>query len=161
MLDFEGYKVRCMRYRQAHASRTRIFPVVLVSVLIGMITFWVPPALAAIQLKVSNLNYRDCPPELAEGAISSFSSQKANCFLVTGTVNNTSGKYIYDADIFGRIYDANDNRVMQNRTRLGGIDEVPLGESDFEIRISVPTNLKTPLQLKQFKASGFASRIGR
>ncbi len=142
--------------------RLRIFPVVLVSVLIGMITWlWVPPALAAIQMDVSDVGYKDCPPELAEGAVSSFSSQEANCFLVTGTVNNTSGKYIYDADIFGRIYDVNDNRVMQNRTRLGGIDEVPLGKSEFEIRISVPTNLETPLKLKQFKASGFAGRIGR
>ncbi len=154
MLESEGKKVRCMR--------SRIFPVVLVSLLIGMMTwFWMPPALAAIQLKVSDIGYKDCPPELAEGAVSSFSSQKANCFLITGTVNNTSGKYIYDADVFGRIYDANDNRVMQNRTRLGGIDEVPLGKREFEIRISVPTNLKLPLQLKQFKASGFAGRIGR
>ncbi|MGB3402617.1 MAG: hypothetical protein WBA77_07990 [Microcoleaceae cyanobacterium] len=142
--------------------RLRIFPVLVVSVLIGMITWvWVPPALAAIQMKVSDIDYKDCPPELAEGAISSFSSQKANCFLVTGIVNNTSGKYIYDADVFGRIYDANDNRVMQNRTRLGGIDEVPPGKKEFEIRISVPTNLQTPLKLKQFKSSGFAGRIGR
>ncbi len=142
--------------------RSRIFPVFLISVLIGMITwFWVPPALAAIQVKVSDVDYKDCPPELAEGAISSFSSQKANCFLVTGSLNNTSGKYIYDADVFGRIYDVNDNRVMQNRTRLGGIDEVPPGESEFEIRISVPTNLQPPLKLKQFKVSGFAGRIGR
>ena len=142
--------------------RSRIFPVFLISILVGVLT-WLPmdPAFALIRIKLSNLSYKDCPPELAEGAISSFSSQKANCFLITGTAKNTSGKYVVDADVFGRIYDANDNRVMENRTRLGKINEVPPGKSEFEIRISVPTNLEPPLQLKQFKASGFTARIGR
>lgn len=55
-----------------------------------------------------------------------------------------------DADVFGRIYDANGNPVLQNRTRVGTIDVIPPGISDFEIRISVPYNQPTPLQLEQF-----------
>jgi hypothetical protein len=62
-------------------------------------------------------------------------------------------------DIFGRIFDANDNPVMQNRGRLGGIPEVLPGESDFEIRISVAANQPEPLKLKQFKASGFSAVV--
>ena len=124
-------------------------------------SFWALPAWALIPIQLQDLSYRDCPPELAEGAVSSGSSQEAYCFIITGKANNTSGKMVVDADIFGRIYDATNNPVMQNRGRLGSIDTVPPGISDFELRISIPSNLEPPLQLKQFKASGFTSRIGR
>ena len=40
-------------------------------------------------------------------------------------LTNNSGKPILNADIFGRIYDKNNNPVMQNRGRLGGVDYVP------------------------------------
>ncbi|CAD5933973.1 hypothetical protein PCC9214_01477 [Planktothrix tepida] len=124
-------------------------------------SFWTPPAWALIPIQLQDLSYKDCPPELAEGAVSSGSSQDAYCFIITGKANNTSGKVVVDADIFGRIYDATNNPVMQNRGRLGSIDTVPPGISDFEFRISIPSNLEPPLQLKQFKASGFKNRIGR
>ena len=75
--------------------------------------------------------------------------------------NNSTFKTVYDADIYGRIYDANNNPILQNRTRLGSIPEVPSGESDFELRISVPANQPEPLQLKQFKASGFSGMVRR
>jgi len=81
--------------------------------------------------------------------------------MITGKAENKSGKPVYDADIFGRIYDANNNSVMQNRTRLGLIEELPPGTSDFDLRITVPANLPTPLQLKQFKAAGFSGRVRR
>jgi hypothetical protein len=79
--------------------------------------------------------------------------------LITGKAINRSGKLVVDADIFGRIFDANDNPVMQNRGRLGGIAEVPPGESDFELRVSISANQPEPLKLKQFKASGFTSTV--
>jgi hypothetical protein len=121
-----------------------------------------PAALALTQIKLTNLSYHECPPELAEGAITSGgTSMAANCFIVTGKAENPSGKPIVNADIYGRIYDANDNPVLQNRTRLGSIDEVPPGTSDFELRISVPANQATPLKLKQFKASGFTGVVRR
>ncbi len=50
---------------------------------------------------------------------------------------------------------------MQNRTRLGSIEEVPPGISDFELRISVSANQPTPLQLEQFKAAGFTGVVRR
>ncbi|MGC9526977.1 MAG: hypothetical protein ACP5D7_15705 [Limnospira sp.] len=142
--------------------RSRIFPALLASAVIGFLGWlWTPPAWAMIQVELFDLGYKDCPAEMSEGMVSSGSIQDANCFIVTGKAKNTSGKTVVDADIFGRIYDANDNRVMQNRTRLGSIDVVPPGVSDFELRISVPAALKTPLKLEQFKASGFTGRIGR
>lgn len=140
----------------------RILPVIFCFCFCVLITsFWTPPAWALIPIQLQDLSYKDCPAELSEGAVSSGSSQDANCFIITGKANNTSGKVVVDADIFGRIYDATNNPVMQNRGRLGNIDTVPPGISDFEFRISIPSNLEPPLQLKQFKASGFKNPIGR
>ncbi|MGJ3246165.1 MAG: hypothetical protein ACFE0I_08830 [Elainellaceae cyanobacterium] len=124
--------------------------------------FWTPSALALTQIKLFDVGYKDCPADLSEGVVTAGgSSMDANCFIVYGKAENSSGKPVLNADVFGRIYDANHNPVMQNRTRVGSIDEVPPGTSDFEIRISVPANQATPLQLEQFKASGFTGRVRR
>lgn len=129
--------------------------------------FWVislvfsPTAFALVQIQLSDIAYHECPPELAQGTVTPGTSSAANCFLVTGKAINNSGKQVVNADIFGRIYDANGNSVLQNRTRLGSIDEVPPGVSDFELRITVPANQPTPLQLKQFKAAGFTGKVRR
>ncbi|MGD1911207.1 MAG: hypothetical protein ACFB2X_10220 [Rivularia sp. (in: cyanobacteria)] len=139
----------------------RSLAIVFVSCAIGIFS-WIysPPALALTQIPLSNISYQECPPELAEGNVTSGgASRAAKCFIVTGKAKNMTSKTVYDADIFGRIYDANNNLVMQNRTRVGSIDEVPPGESDFEMRITVPANQPTPLKLKQFKASGFTSKV--
>ncbi|PIG91451.1 hypothetical protein CSQ79_21135 [Gloeocapsopsis sp. IPPAS B-1203] len=140
----------------------RGFTVILVTCFMGLITFlWSPPALALTQIKLTNVNYHECPQELSEGAVTSGTTMAANCFIVTGKAENASNKPVYDADIFGRIYDANNEPVMQNRTRLGSIAELPPGTSDFELRISVPANQPTPLKLKQFKAAGFSGQVRR
>ncbi len=117
------------------------------------------PAWAVIQLKLSDVGYQDCPPDIAAGAVTSGTTMKANCFLITGKVDNKSAKSVVDADVFGRIFDANGNPVMQNRTRVGSIDTVPPGESEFQLRISVPADQPTPLQLEQFKATGFTTKV--
>ncbi|MCL1467230.1 hypothetical protein [Argonema galeatum] len=142
--------------------RFRAFKVFLISCLIGILS-WVltPPAWALTQIQLSDLSYKECPAELGQGSVASGTAKAANCFLIVGKANNSSGKYVYNADIFGRIYDANDNSVMQNRTRLGAIDEVPPGVSDFELRITVSVNQPTPLKLKQFKAAGFTGLVRR
>lgn len=142
--------------------RLRSLTVVFISCLITLLS-WVitPPAVALTQIKLFDVSYKDCPPELAQGAVISSGSAAANCFLVVGKAENGTNKTVYDADIFGRIYDANNDSVMQNRTRLGSITELPPGISDFELRISVPANQPTPLQLKQFKAAGFSGQVRR
>lgn len=140
-------------------------PVALVvTTLVVWLWSWVitPAALALVQIKLTDVTYRDCPADLAQGAITSGgTAMAANCFLISGKAENPSGKPIVNADIFGRIYDANDNPVLQNRTRLGSIDAVPPGVSEFELRISVPANQPTPLKLKQFKAAGFTGAVRR
>ncbi|MCC5642169.1 biotin carboxylase [Nostoc sp. CHAB 5824] len=140
--------------------RLRSLTVVFISCLITFLS-WVsiPTAVALTQIRLFDVSYKDCPPELAQGAVTSSGSGAANCFLVIGKAENGTYKTVYDADIFGRIYDANNDSVMQNRTRLGSIAEVPPGISDFELRISVPANQPTPLKLKQFKAAGFSGQV--
>lgn len=138
----------------------------VLSVAIVALWFWLsswlvtPAALALTQLRLFDMDYHECPPEIAKGAVTSGGvSMAANCFLVTGKAENKSGKTVFDADIYGRIYDANEDPILQNRTRLGAIESVPPGISDFEFRISVPTNQPLPLQLKQFKAAGFSGAV--
>lgn len=139
----------------------RSVKVILIGCVIGVLS-WVftPNAVALTQIKLSDISYHECPPELAQGAVTSGgSSLAANCFIVTGKAQNGTNKTVYDADIFGRIYDANNEPVMQNRTRLGSIKEIPPGTSNFELRISVSANQPLPLKLKQFKAAGFSAQI--
>jgi hypothetical protein len=140
---------------------SKVLTVVLVSIIFGVFS-WVfaPDAVALTQIKLSDVTYKDCPQELAEGTVSSGGNTKAaSCFLVFGKAQNPTNKVVYDADIFGRIYDANNDSIFQNRTRVGSIPEVPPGVSDFEFRITVPANQPTPLQLKQFKAAGFSAQV--
>jgi hypothetical protein len=120
-----------------------------------------PSASALTQIKLTDLAYENCPADLAAGSVTSGSSASANCFLITGKAQNDSGKLVLNADIFGRIYDANNNSVMQNRTRLGAIDEVPPGTSDFQLRVTIPANQPAPLKLEQFKAAGFVGKVRR
>lgn len=123
-------------------------------------SLWSQPALALTNIDLLDISYKDCPPELAEGNVTSGgSSLPADCYIITGKAKNTSGKTVYDADVFGRILDANNEPALQNRSRVGSIAEVPPGVSDFEVRITVPANQPTPLKLKKFKASGFTTKV--
>ncbi|MEY3299945.1 MAG: hypothetical protein RLZZ597_3205 [Cyanobacteriota bacterium] len=139
-----------------------VFRSIVTGVLVAMLWLlsgWGLAAEALTPVDLSDVTYKPCPAEYAEGMVAAGSIQEANCFLITGKAINRSGKPVLDVDIFGRIFDANDNPVMQNRGRLGGIPEVPPGESDFELRISVAANQPEPLKLKQFKASGFSAKV--
>ncbi|MEL6814561.1 MAG: hypothetical protein AAFP03_07080 [Cyanobacteria bacterium J06598_3] len=142
-------------------SRSKVFAVVIAACFCFL--SWVPAAHALTQIGLKDLVAEECPADAAyaENLTTSGSSQQATCYLIKGIAENTSGKDIMDADVFGRIYDAEDNSVMKNRFRLGGIEYVPAGESEFSFRISVPTVQKPPLRLEKFKASGFASKVRR
>ena len=124
--------------------------------LLSLLPFMQAEALTPV--KLSKITYERCPEEM-QGILTSGSSDYANCFLIKGTATNMTNKYVVDADVFGRIYDGTGAPTFENRGRIGTILEVPPGESKFEFPVSVPANQPEPLQLKQFKASGFASRV--
>jgi hypothetical protein len=141
----------------------RTFIIAIATVCICLVS-WLPMsnAWALAQIRLFDVDYKECPEEVAEGTVTSGgSAMPANCFIVYGKTENKSGKPVYNADIFGRIYDANNNPVMQNRTRLGSIDLVEPGVGEFELRITVSDILPTPLKLEQFKASGFTGQVRR
>jgi hypothetical protein len=138
--------------------------IVIVLSLLLWVSSWIitPTALALTQIKLFDLSYHECPPEIGDGTVSSSGTNNpAQCFIVTGKAENSTKKTVYNADIFGRIYDANNDPILQNRTRLGAIEEVPPGISDFDLRITVDATQPTPLQLKQFKAAGFSGKVRR
>ena len=136
-----------------------------VAVLLVSSVFWLSslaiasPAAAMTSIKLSNLSYEACTGDDAAGSVTSGDIRPANCFTIKGKAKNPTGKPVVDADVFGRIYDADDNLTFENRGRIGTIEEVPPGISDFEFRVSVPANQPTPLKLKNFKASGFAGKV--
>lgn len=139
-------------------------PIVFFMTIIIAVCGWIftptPNVIALTQVRLFDLSYHECPPEIGQGAVTSGrNTMAANCFIVTGKAENSTNQTVYDADIFGRIYDANNNPTMQNRNRLGSIPEVPPGIHDFDLRISVPANQPTPLKFKRFKASGFKSSV--
>ncbi|MGF1459488.1 MAG: hypothetical protein ACFBSG_10725 [Leptolyngbyaceae cyanobacterium] len=140
--------------------KTALMAGVIVGLFVATFVF-TPVAQAMTQIELKDLTYTSCPEEFSDGIVASGSLQKANCYLIQGTAVNTSGKPVLNADVFGRIYDANNNPAMMNRTRLGSIEEVPPGESPFELRVSVAANQPEPLKLEQFKASGFTGRVRR
>ena len=136
------------------------FTLIIASIFSIISWLYSPNAFALTPVKLSDISYHDCPSELSEGLLTSDGSgREAKCYLITGKAENTSGKYVVDADVFGRIYDANGNPALKNRNRIGTILEIPPGISDFEIRISVAANQATPLKLEKFKASGFSSKV--
>jgi hypothetical protein len=114
---------------------------------LGAIGLFAPAAWALTPIKLINPTYAACPPEMALGTVTSRNSQPASCFIVTATAQNDTSKSVYDADVFGRIYDAN------------GDNEIPPGKSAITVRITVSANQPEPLTLKQFKATGFGAQI--
>jgi hypothetical protein len=139
----------------------RTFITFAITILLSISSWTIAPAaLAVTPIPLSNIGYKDCSAEMSKGAVSSGGvTQDALCFLITGKAENKSGKTVFDADVYGRIYDADNNNVLPNRGRVGLIEQVPPGINDFEMRITVPSSARQPLQLKKFKASGFTTKI--
>jgi hypothetical protein len=119
----------------------------------------VPAAWAGTPVKLTDLTYAACSAEMSAGTVTTRNSQPARCFIVSATAQNDSGKSVFDADVFGRIYDANGDTVFENRGRLGTVAEIPPGKSPIAVRITVDPSQPEPLALKQFKATGFSAKI--
>jgi hypothetical protein len=148
--------------RSRHTFTTMRTLIILTFAILLSISTWViaPNALAVTPIQLSDVSYKDCPPEIAAGSVTSGGvTQDARCFLIVGKAENKSNKTVYDADVYGRIYDADNNNVLPNRGRVGTLDRILPGISDFEVRIAVAADITTPLQLKKFKASGFTTKI--
>ena len=118
-----------------------------------------PQATWAAQLSVGGVSLEPCPqadvasqPELRRPA-------EASCYALRGQVNNPGRKTVVDTDVFALILDASGEPVLQNRSRVGSIGDVPPGSSDFALRVSVPAGTPGPLSFRQVKARGFSAPV--
>jgi hypothetical protein len=127
-------------------------------VLIGGLLLLVPAA-AAAELVVQNVSLEPCPaddvaaqPELRRPA-------GASCYAMRGTVVNSRRKPVVDTDVFALIVDASGEPVLQNRTRVGSIGDVPPGSSPFALRLAVPAGTPSPISFRNVKARGFNAPV--
>jgi hypothetical protein len=116
------------------------------------------PALAA-DLLVRDVTLEPCPaddiaaqPELRRPA-------GASCYALRGTVVNEGRKAVVDTDVFALILDSSGEPVLQNRTRVGSIGDVPPGTSHFALRLAVPAGTPAPIRFRNVKARGFSAPV--
>jgi hypothetical protein len=117
------------------------------------------PAAWAIDLQVQEVTLEPCPaddvaaqPELRRPA-------GASCYAMRGTVVNSRRKPVVDTDVFALIVDASGEPVLQNRTRVGSIGDVPPGSSGFALRLAVPAGTPEPISFRNVKARGFNAPV--
>ncbi|XP_024531039.1 uncharacterized protein LOC9632160 isoform X2 [Selaginella moellendorffii] len=90
-------------------------------------------------------------------------SFKATCFRVTGEATNPASQPVYNADIFGRVYDAQGEPALDTteNLRIDTLAEIPPGKSkvSFQITVSEEQAKLGPLELKNFKATGYLGKV--
>ena len=83
----------------------------------------------------------------------------ASCFVLSGNVDNPGRRSIVDTDVYARILDASGEPVLQNRTRVGSIGDVPPGVHAFALRLAVPAGTPGPFDVKNARARGFNAPV--
>ena len=116
------------------------------------------PAWAA-DLQVSELSIEPCPAEDIGAQPELRRPAGASCYALRGSVVNPTRKPVVDTDVFALIVDSSGEPVLQNRTRVGSIGDVPPGTSAFALRLSVPAGTPGPLSLRNVKARGFSAPV--
>jgi hypothetical protein len=116
------------------------------------------PAWAA-DLQVSELSIEPCPAEDIGAQPELRRPAGASCYALRGSVVNPTRKPVVDTDVFALIVDSSGEPVLQNRTRVGSIGDVPPGSSAFALRLSVPAGTPGPLSFRNVKARGFSAPV--
>jgi hypothetical protein len=119
---------------------------------------WPAPAWAA-DLQVAQVHLEACPPDDVGAQPDRRGASGASCYALRGVVNNTGKQMVVDTDLFALILDASGEPVLQNRTRVGSIGDVPPGETAFAVRLAVPMGTPAPLIGRNVKARGFRAPV--
>jgi hypothetical protein len=128
--------------------------------LLTLATLLLLPAPAwAAELQVSELSIELCPAEDIGAQPELLRPAGASCYALRGNVLNPSRKAVVDTDVFALIVDSSGEPVLQNRTRVGSIGDVPPGTSAFALRLSVPAGTPGPLSFRNVKARGFSAPV--
>lgn len=128
--------------------------VVAVVSLVGL-----PQTAWATELGVRDVVLEPCPPEDVGAQPELRRPTGASCYALRGVVTNPSRKAVVDTDVFALIVDSSGEPVLQNRTRVGSIGDVPPGESDFALRLAVPAGTPGPISFRNVKARGFKAPV--
>jgi hypothetical protein len=118
-----------------------------------------PAATNAAELRVSEVTLEPCPQSDVAAQPDQNRSSSARCYALRGMVENPGRQPVVDTDVFARILDASGEPVLQNRTRVGSIGDVPPGRSPFALRLAVPAGTPDPLGFTSVKARGFSSPV--
>ena len=129
--------------------------VVLAIVLAGA---WVQPAWAA-NLSVRDVGLEPCPTADIGAQPQLRRPSGASCYVLRGTVSNPGRKPVVDTDVFAQILDVSGEPVLQNRSRVGSIGDVPPGDSTFAVRLAVPAGTPGPFTFSNVKARGFSAPV--
>ncbi|KAG0584542.1 hypothetical protein KC19_3G216900 [Ceratodon purpureus] len=120
-------------------------------------------ALAEVKLVLSNIEATPVPCPDGQTTVTGGTSFGVRCFRVTGDVNNPVKQAVYNADIFGRVYDAQGEPALdaEENLRIDTLAEVPPGTSkvSFQIAVSESQAKLGPLKLKNFKATGYLGKV--
>jgi len=126
--------------------------------LVSLLGPGVPPALAA-GLSVSKVSLDPCPSEDIGSQPQLRRPSGASCYVLRGMVSNPGRKPVVDTDVFAQILDASGEPVLQNRSRVGSIGDVPPGDSSFALRLAVPAGTPGPFTFANVKARGFSAPV--
>jgi hypothetical protein len=132
----------------------------LAAALLGLLMLLLPatPALAA-ELAVSEVRLEPCPSGDAGAQPELRRPTGASCYALRGVVVNPGSRPVVDTDVFAVILDASGEPVLQNRSRVGSIGDVPPGRSGFALRLAVPAGTPGPFRVTKTKARGFNAPV--
>ncbi|MGL6133122.1 MAG: hypothetical protein ACRC1L_02875 [Prochlorococcaceae cyanobacterium] len=130
----------------------------LLGLLVGLLLLAPGPAWAA-DLAVSELTLEPCPAADVAAQPDRSRSGGARCYALRGMVENPGRRPVFDTDVYARILDASGEPVLQNRTRVGSIGDVPPGRSSFALRLAVPSGTPDPLTFRSVRARGFSAPV--
>jgi hypothetical protein len=127
--------------------------------LVAALLLLAPPSAWAADLQVSEVSLEPCPTEDVGAQPELRRPAGASCYALRGTVLNPGRKPVVDTDVFALIVDSSGEPVLQNRTRVGSIGDVPPGSSSFALRLAVPAGTPGPLSFRNVKARGFSAPV--
>jgi hypothetical protein len=128
-------------------------------VLLLALVLLAPSPVWSADLTVSEATLQPCPVEDVASQPEWSRSTGARCYALRGLVENGRRRPVYDTDVYARILDASGEPVLQNRTRVGSIGDVPPGRSSFALRLAVPAGTPGPLSFRSVRARGFSAPV--
>jgi len=127
--------------------KTRLLSILFIFCLFFSVA--VPPV-ESLDLELSQLDLVKC--DTADPASKQPKGYRSGCYILDGQIKSTAKSLIKDVDVFAFIYDASGEEVLPNRPRIGSINNVPVGTSQFSVRVPIPSFAVPPFTIKKAKA---------